>query len=468
MRSIELADALVNLDPQLFTPSAIFKAKLCLLDFLGCAFEASELEPSRQALTAVAAASGGHIVGEAKMTTPADAAFVNAVKGHGLVREDMHAGSVCHHGVVIWPLLMALAETESVSGLDLIHSAIVAYEVGGRLGRMLIDRTMSSLFRPTGLVAPIGSACGGARLLGLDSQQTASAIAFAANTASGLNQWPHSGGSDMFFHPGFAARNAWMAVRLAAAGAFGSPDALEGQSGYFAAFARRPMPGPVELFPNGEADILTVYHKAAPACNFAQTACQTALKLIEMIGIDAAPVRQIRISVPAAAATYPGCDHVGPFERSLQAKMSIPFGVAAVFAHGRLDETNYKDLRDPETLRLVSACELVSSDDLTAQFPARQGAVIDVTLSDGRQLSMGLPDVVPATEAQVRERFRAAAANILGRADADAIEEFVDRLDSRKDAGRLLPLCAAKGAGSRRHAGSSALSAGRTSAGRPS
>lgn len=443
-RSMELADALTNVAPQVFGPAVISKAKLCLLDFLGCAFEASGLAPSRQAVAAVAAAPGGHMIAEAVTATPADAAFVNAVKGHGLVREDMHAASVCHHGVVIWPLLLALAEEETVSGIDLIQAAVVAYEVGGRLGRMLIDPAMSALFRPTGLVAPIGSACGGARLLRLDRAQAMSAIAFAANGASGLNQWPLSGGSDMFFHPGFAARNAWMAVRLARAGAFGSPDVLEGKSGYFAALARRPMPGPVELFPNGEADILNVYHKAAPACNFAQTACQTALKMVEMMGADAAPVESIRISVPAAAASYPGCDLTGPFDRPLQAKMSIPFGVAAVFAHGRLSEENYGDLAHPETIRLIGASELVSSAELTALFPGRQGAAIDVTLGDGRQLSTAMPDVVPATEAQVRERFRHAAGALLGGEAAEAIEEFVDRLESRKDAGRLLPLCAAK------------------------
>lgn len=448
-RSEDLAEAIVGIDERQFDAAIIAKAKLCLLDFLGCAFEASELEPSRQAVAAAPEAAGGHIIGEAATSTPADAAFVNAVKGHGLVREDMHAASVSHHGVVVWPLLLALAEANAVSGLRLLGAAAIGYEVGGRLGRSLIDRELSSLFRPTGLVAPIGAASGGARLLGLDRAATASAIAIAANTASGLNQWPWSGASDMFFHPGFAARNAFAALRLAAAGAFGSPDILEGRGGYFAAFARRPMPGPIELFPRGEADILNVYHKAAPACNFAQTACQAALRLIEMIGPNAEPVRAIRVSVPAAAAAYPGCDHKGPFDRPLQAKMSIPFGVAAVLAHGRLAEENYAALRDPELLRLVAATELVAGPELSARFPAQQGAVIELTLGDDRRLSIGLPDVVPATEAEVRERFRGAAGAILGPDRADAIEAFVDELDTAENAGRLMLLTAAE-RGSRR------------------
>jgi len=31
--------------------------------------------------------------------------------GHGLVREDMHAGSISHHGVVVWPTLLPLARS---------------------------------------------------------------------------------------------------------------------------------------------------------------------------------------------------------------------------------------------------------------------------------------------------------------------------------------------------------------------
>src|SRR5690606_29916602 len=133
----------------------------------------------------------------------------------------------------------------------------------------------------TGLIAPLGSATGGAWMIGLGVDQIASTVGVAANTSSGLNQWPGSGASDMYFHPGFAARNGWSAVRLAEAGAFASPDILEGPVGFFAAYARNAMSGPVVLFPEGDAEILSVYHKAAPACNFAQTACQTALRLSE-------------------------------------------------------------------------------------------------------------------------------------------------------------------------------------------
>jgi len=445
-RSLQLAQAVAGFDIRQLGEAPVLKAKLCLLDFLGCALEARDLPTSRQALATATPGEGGHIVG-GHATTAGDAAFVNAVMGHGLVREDMHAASVCHHGVVVWPHLLALAEGAPVAGLRFLHAAVLAYEVGSRLGRMTIDPDVSAHYRPTGLVAPLGAATGGSWMVGLGADQIACALAIAANTSSGLNQWPGSGASDMYFHPGFAARNALSAVRLAEAGAFASPDILEGRAGFFAAFPRRAMPGPVRLFPDGEAEILAVYHKAAPACNFAQTACQAALRLTQMLGADAAPVRSVRISLPEAAARYPGCDSRGPFERALQAKMSIPFGVAAVLVHGRLSEANYRDLDNREVHRLAGATELVVNGDLTTAFPARQGAHIELTLEDERRLSIGQPDVTSATEAEVRHRFREAAGPIIGSAAADAIEGFIDELEKAPDAGRLATLCALQGAG---------------------
>ena len=65
-----------------------------------------------------------------------------------------------------------------------------------------------------------------------------SALGFAANATVGLNEWPASGADDMFFHAGFAARNAVTSVELAELGAFASETALDGPAGLFAALRR--------------------------------------------------------------------------------------------------------------------------------------------------------------------------------------------------------------------------------------
>ena len=225
-------------------PSAVVdKVKVCLFDLIGCAFEAHSLPWSRQARQLAERvadhAHGASIIGMAGRVSAADAAFANSVMGHGLVREDMHSGSISHLGIIVLPTLLALAQRKRVSGAEFIAAAVVGYEAGGQLGRAVMDAEVARFHRPTGVTGPLAGAAAGARLLQLNEEQATTALALGANTTVGYNHWAHTGGSEMFFQAGFAARNAVMAVRLAESGAFASPSALDGEAGMFAAFGKR-------------------------------------------------------------------------------------------------------------------------------------------------------------------------------------------------------------------------------------
>jgi len=250
-------------------PAAVTdKVKLCLVDLIGCAFESRELPWSRQAQLIAERASdqkaGASVIGSSEAATFADAAFVNAVMGHGLVREDMHSGSISHLGIVVLPVLLALSQYRRTGGRDFIAAALAGYEVGGQVGRAVMDAEVARIHRPTGITGPVAAAAAGSRLLGLSIEQTTSAIALGANTTLGFNQWAHTGGSEMFFHAGFAARNALSAVRLAENGAFASPSALDGEAGLFASLKKRSAASKVEVF-KAAPEILSVYHKPVPA-----------------------------------------------------------------------------------------------------------------------------------------------------------------------------------------------------------
>jgi 2-methylcitrate dehydratase PrpD len=437
----ELARASLAVDLGRFDADVIAKASICLLDFLSCAFEARNHPWSRQAIgIARGIENGATIIGTSKLSTPGDAAFANATLGHGLVREDMHAASICHHGVVIWPTLLALSERTLLSGATFLAAAIVGYEAGAQIGRALFTADLARLFRPTGLVAPLGAALAGSRALGLTEDAVTSAVSIAANTSSGLNEWPRAGGSEMYFHPGFAARNAIAAIELAEAGAVASETILEGEAGLFAAYRRQPAPAGIRLFAGSRPEIMAVYNKPAPACNFAQTAAQAALRAARELG-KAQDIEGISIRVPEAAARYPGCDSKGPFRNALQAKMSIPFSVAAVLARGALEEDNYAHIGDPKILRLVERIDLQSEARFTAAFPARQGAEVRVRLRDGNTIHHRLDDVIAATPQQIRARFRQAAAAAVGEQRALNLEQLVDNCASLSDSRGIAALC---------------------------
>ena len=260
-----------------------------------------------------------------------------------------------------------MAETGDASAADMLAAAAAGYEAGGRVGRMLIDREVARQFRPTSIVGPIGAAVAGARLLRLPESAAISAVGFAANTAGGLNEWPHTGGTEVFFHAGIAARNAVTSVELARLGAVASASAIDGRAGLFAAFDRGEKSAAVVPLADGVFEILNVYLKPAPACNFVQTPCQATLRLCRREGIAARDVRGILVRTFPEAATYPGCDYAGPFDSILQAKMSIQYSVAAVIVNAAIEERNYTLLNDPEVQRLARATRLELDDEFTAR-----------------------------------------------------------------------------------------------------
>ncbi len=423
--------------PEAQRPDVAAKAKLCLTDALRCMFEARDLATSRQALALVHPSTDGVPIAATDLAAaPAEAAFAMATMSASLLREDMHAASISHHGIVVWPTLLALSHGASVSSARLLAAGVVGYEFGARLGAALFDADLARRIRPTAFSATAGAATGGAFLLGLPQGEAIAAVALAVDASSGLNQWPHSGGDEIFFQAGRAAQAAVQAVALARAGAFASPDMLEGPAGLFAA-AGRTAPDDLGLF-EGEPQIFAVYNKALPICNFAQTAAQAALQIAGRPDFSAAAVEALTVSVTEAAVAYPGCNHAGPCDRPLQAKMSIQFCVAAALAHGDLEEARFHDLNDPAVARLAALCALRADPGLTAAFPARQGARVEARLSSGEVLTAALADVTPAAPDQIRQGLLHSAGEVLGSARAAALLDLIDRLEEGGDAAGLL------------------------------
>ena len=442
--AVRMARALVGYSYARLSPEVVAKAKLCVYDLLSSALSAGEQPWSRQAAAIARANSGGAargaaIIGSNDVVSIHDAAFANGVLSHGLVRDDMHVGSVSHLGTVLIPTLLALAETTNASGEDFLTALVAGYEVGGKVGRMIMDVDTSKIFRPTGTIGPIAAAAAGATLLDLNEEQTATALALGANMAAGYNEWAGTGGSEMFFHNGLAARGAVTAVQLAAAGAYASLTALDGDAGMLAAFRRPRQPTIPELFAD-RPEILAVFFKPVPACNFAQTPAQVALALAQRYRLRAADIESVTALVTKAAALYPGCDSSGPFEHILQAKMSIQYNVAAALAHGNFAERNYVPHQNAEVRALAKRVSLEIDSSFTAAFPAKQGAALVVRTRNGETFEQNLDNVVPTDPDAVHERFFAAASHQLGADRARTLDTIIGTLESCVDARELARL----------------------------
>ena len=436
-----MAHALAAYSSRDLAPNVVAKAKLCVLDLLSSAFASRDLPWSAQAAALARASSGGvangaGIIGSGDVVSVQDAAFANGVLGHGLVRDDMHVGSVSHLGTVLVPALLALAEPARATGAEFIAALVAGYEVGGRIGRMVMDSEVTKIFRPTGITGPIAAAAAGARLLRLDADRTVTALALGANSAAGYNEWAATGGSEMFFQTGFAARSGVTAALLAAEGAYASRTAIDGEAGLLAAFHRDLAPQIPELFAD-RAEILAVFFKPVPACNFAQSAAQAAHAIAQRKKLRANDIERVTVRVTRAAALYPGCDVSGPFEHVLQAKMSIHYNVAAALRYGNFDEQNYVPQQNSDVLTIATKTRLEVDDELTKAFPGQQGAEVIVQTRAGDELRERVADVVPSDEPEVRARFAAAATAVLGGIGAAHLRELVDGLEHVTDAAQL-------------------------------
>jgi 2-methylcitrate dehydratase PrpD len=405
------------------------KARACLTDFLACALEARNTPWGKQSLSygTIAPAGPCGVVGNRMKLGAGEAAFVNGALGHGLVREDMHVASCTHLGVVVWPALLALAEMDGAEGDDFLTCGAIGYEVGARVGRALFDAQLQSRIRPTGTVGAIGAAAAGARLLGLDRQQTVAALGLAANMACGLNEWPWAGGHEMVFHAATAARNAVTAVLLARTGVFASPTAIDGRAGLFAAYDRRDRAASIAPLGDGKWEIEAVYFKPAPACNYVQTPCQAALAVFEQ-GARADEIEAVHLDSFSAALDYPGCNHAGPYPGLFEAKMSLQYSIAAVLVAGAIGESNYRLLDDHAVMRLAGIMTLSVDPEFESAYPDRQGARIRVRLRDGKEFKARLDDVRSLDGEAVRQRFAEIAAAEIGPGAADRTLRAIDAL----------------------------------------
>ena len=87
------------------SPEVVATAKLCIYDLLSSALAAGEQPWSRQVAAVARRNSGGvahgaPIIGTSDIVSLHDAALANGTLSHGLVRDDMHVGSVSHLGTV--------------------------------------------------------------------------------------------------------------------------------------------------------------------------------------------------------------------------------------------------------------------------------------------------------------------------------------------------------------------------------
>src|SRR5207253_8269584 len=149
-------------------------ARHCILDFLGVAVAGSR-EPLVNILVDVLvgpeSASAAGLIGREERATAPTAALVNGAAGHALDFDDTHTFMMGHPTVPVLPALLALSESERVSGQALVTALVAGIELECRLAAVLGPRHYDVGFHSTATLGTFGAAADCAHLLGLEAGQ---------------------------------------------------------------------------------------------------------------------------------------------------------------------------------------------------------------------------------------------------------------------------------------------------------
>src|SRR5712671_6632140 len=236
--SREFAAFVANLKYDDLPHEVLDRAKGVTLQALSSALVAHQMPGSRQALALMqeeeAGGGAATVLCNGSKLTKGGAAFVNA--------EMIFAGGkwdtfrmLTHPGIAILPAALVAAETTAASGKDFLVAVAAGYEVMERMAAEFIPTVMSRGFHAGPVFGIFGAAVAAAKLGGLDENQIHSAIAQCVNLAAGNLEGARSGGRSL--REGGAVRNALLAVALARHGTPGGETVLEGEAGFYHAYA---------------------------------------------------------------------------------------------------------------------------------------------------------------------------------------------------------------------------------------
>jgi 2-methylcitrate dehydratase PrpD len=237
--SRQLARWVVGLRYEDLAPAVVDRAKGVTLHGLASVLLGSRTAAGQQAVKLVTDEETGVRQGATVMVhggtvTRGGAAFANAEMAMAGGKWDTFR-MLTHPGTSIIPGAFVAAETAGASGRDFITGLAAGYEVMERMAADFIPTVMARGFHAGVVFGIFGPAVAAAKVLGFTEEQVNSTIALCASLAAGNLEGARSGGRAL--REGAAVRNAMLAVALAGQGHAGGETVLEGEAGFYHAYA---------------------------------------------------------------------------------------------------------------------------------------------------------------------------------------------------------------------------------------
>lgn len=431
----------------------VHAAKVRLIDTLGALIGGFFGEPCLVARDLAARrpqAGGATVIGTRLMTNPDLAAFVNGVTARYVEMNDVYhwPGSSGGHPSDVIAAVLAVAESEHVSGKALLTATVLAYEIYLRMS----DAVRTPGFDCTNFCC-MGGALAAGKLLGLDRAGLAQCLSMAVVPNNALNQ-ARTGHLSMWkaVAAGQAARAGVFAAELAKGGMKGPNTPFEGRDGWCNHVARKAVSLPAF---GGEG----VSYKINDTLIKPRASCATTISSIlaaEDAARDIGSVEQIssvtvEVYERAKRGMGTGEHHWHPDSRET-ADHSIPYVVAASLIDKRLTPASFGDARlwSNELRSLLPKVEVVTNNAFTERYerlPVEHCTRVCVMLNDGRMLigeaGGDKGDLSQSkSDAEIEQKFRALTEGVLGAKRVDAALKALWSIDTAADVAGIPPLLA--------------------------
>jgi 2-methylcitrate dehydratase len=364
----------------------VHECKRHIVDTVGCALGGFDEPPGRIARALAARADvprGARVLGTGQRTLPELAAFANGVMARYLDGNDVFPGGGGHPSDVMSAVL-AVADLAGTDGPAVITGVVLGYEIYGALFRAacMRDHGLDHVF-----YTAVGSAVGAAKLLGLDRDRIAQAIALAvtpnialhATRRGELSMWKGAAA-------GNAARNGVFAALLAAEGMTGPDKPIDGSDGVrelLGTFDIGEFGGNGRPFQLPRADFkyfLSEFHSQSPITAAIELRRQIAAEDIESVAVHTYWFTWSEIGS--------GAEKWHPTTRE-SADHSLPYILAAVLIDGRFSDDVFSEsrIRDRRIHQMASRISVHEDKDYSRQFPGKIPCRVEIRTRSGKELT---------------------------------------------------------------------------------
>lgn len=422
-------------------------AKLHLLDTLGCGLAAhatGTATEGRQAMAELGGEQQATVIGLDTRLPGPNAAFANAMLCHGLDFDDTHSDSVSHISTVVCPAALAVGQAHGLAGAEVLAAIVAGNEVITRIGTAASGRFHARGFHPTAICGIFGATCAAARLTGLDTDTTASALGIAGSMASGLFAYLEDGTATKPIHPAWAAHGGILAARLASLGAEGPASVVEGKFGLYHAFLgaeRGEIDVDSQLADLGSRwETPRIAYKPFPVCHFMHGSLGAAADALAGRTLPPDEIADVLVTVPAAGVSLvlePAEAKRAP-RSDYEGKFSLQYSVASMLVRGHVSVSDFSDDAIADAAVLAVARKVRYETPEYPTYPQAFPGGVRVTLADGSTLDRDFPyqkggPENPMSEDEVREKFRANAELALAADAVDALEAAILAFEQQRE-----------------------------------